>query len=53
MDYSELVKKALLVEWDIKDTYQIREHKVDRKGKQKVGESSQRKPQNQQQRQRN
>ena len=41
------------MEWDIEDTYQIREHKGDRKGKEKVGESSQRKPQNQQQRQHN
>ena len=40
-DYSELVKRALLVEQDIKETNQIREHRGDRKGKQRMGESSQ------------
>ena len=39
-DNSELVKRALLVEQDIKDTNQIQEQKGDRKGKQKVEESS-------------
>ena len=37
-NYFELVKRALLVEQDIKDTNQIREQMEDRKGKQKVGE---------------
>ncbi|RVW61725.1 Transposon Ty3-I Gag-Pol polyprotein [Vitis vinifera] len=40
-DYSELVKRALLVEQDIDETNQIREQKGDRKGKQRMGESSQ------------
>ena len=40
------------MEQDIEDTNQIREQRGDRKGKQKVGESSQRRSQNQQQRQR-
>lgn len=49
-EYFELVKRALLVKQDIEDINQIREQREDRKGKQKVGESSQRRPQNQQQR---
>ncbi|KAJ9672728.1 hypothetical protein PVL29_026082 [Vitis rotundifolia] len=40
-DYSELVKRALLVEQDIEETNQIQEQRGDRKGKQRVGESSQ------------
>ena len=32
-DYSEFVKKALLVKQDIKETNQIREQMRDRKGK--------------------
>ena len=40
-DYSELVKRALLVEQDIDETNQIREQKGDRKGKQRMRESSQ------------
>ena len=51
-DYFELVKRALLVEQDMNDTHQIWEQRGDRKGKQKVGESSQRRSQHQQQRQR-
>ena len=39
-DYSELVTRALLVEQDIEETNQIREQRGDRKGKQKMGESS-------------
>ena len=39
-DYFELVKRALLVEQDMNDTHQIWEQRGDRKGKQKVGESS-------------
>ena len=41
-DYSELVKSTLLVEQDIAETNQIREQRGDRKGKQRMGESSQR-----------
>ncbi|RVW60237.1 Transposon Ty3-I Gag-Pol polyprotein [Vitis vinifera] len=37
-DYSELVKRALLVEQDIDETNQIREQKGDRKGKQRMRE---------------
>ena len=51
-DYSELVKKALLVEQDIEETNQIREQRGDRKGKQRMGESSQERSQGPQQRQR-
>ena len=51
-DYSELVKKALLVEQDIEETNQIREQMGDRKGKQRIGESSQRRSQGPRQRQR-
>ncbi|RVW93684.1 Transposon Ty3-I Gag-Pol polyprotein [Vitis vinifera] len=40
-DYSELVKRALLVEQDMDETNQIREQKGDRKGKQRMRESSQ------------
>ncbi|RVW15622.1 Retrovirus-related Pol polyprotein from transposon 17.6 [Vitis vinifera] len=40
-DYSELVKRALLVEQDIDETNQIREQKGERKGKQRMEESSQ------------
>ncbi|RVW92587.1 hypothetical protein CK203_039384 [Vitis vinifera] len=39
-DYSELVKRALLVEQNIKETNQIREQRGDRKGKQRMGKSS-------------
>ncbi|KAL6329105.1 hypothetical protein AAG906_007651 [Vitis piasezkii] len=51
-DYSELVKRALLVEQDIEETNQIREQRGDRKGKQRMGESSQGRSQGPQQRQR-
>ena len=51
-DYSELVKRALLVEQDIEETNQIQEQKGDRKGKQRIGESSQGRSQGSQQRQR-
>ncbi|RVW22320.1 Retrovirus-related Pol polyprotein from transposon 17.6 [Vitis vinifera] len=51
-DYSELVKRALLVEQDIEETNQIREQREDRKGKQRMGESSQGRSQGPQQRQR-
>lgn len=50
-DNFKLVKRTLLVEQDIDYTNQIREQREDRKGKQKVRESSQRRPQNQQKRQ--
>ena len=40
-DYSKLVKRALLVEQDIEETNQIREQRDDRKEKQRMGESSQ------------
>ena len=40
-DYSELVKRVLLVEQDIKETNQIREQMRYRKGKQRIGKSSQ------------
>ncbi|RVW83324.1 Retrovirus-related Pol polyprotein from transposon 17.6 [Vitis vinifera] len=40
-DYSELVKRAFLVEQDIEETNQIREQIGNRKGKQRIGESSQ------------
>ncbi|KAJ9678287.1 hypothetical protein PVL29_023021 [Vitis rotundifolia] len=49
-DYSELVKRALLVEKDIVETNQIREQRGDRKGKQRMRESSQRRSQGPQQR---
>eukprot|EP00261_Vitis_vinifera_P036423 XP_019077666.1 PREDICTED: uncharacterized protein LOC109123168 [Vitis vinifera] len=51
-DYSELVKRALLVEPDVEETNQIREQMGDRKGKQRMGESSQGRSQGPQQRQR-
>ncbi|KAL6319798.1 hypothetical protein AAG906_036860 [Vitis piasezkii] len=51
-DYSELVKRALLVEQDIEETNQIREQMGNRKGKQRIGESSQRRSQGPRQRQR-
>ncbi|RVW92637.1 Retrovirus-related Pol polyprotein from transposon 17.6 [Vitis vinifera] len=51
-DYFELVKRALLVEQDIEETNQIREQRGDRKGKQRMGESSQGRSQGPQQRQR-
>ncbi|RVW66686.1 Transposon Ty3-I Gag-Pol polyprotein [Vitis vinifera] len=51
-DYSELLKRALLVEQDIEETNQIREQRGDRKGKQRMGESSQGGSQGPQQRQR-
>ncbi|RVX14525.1 Transposon Ty3-I Gag-Pol polyprotein [Vitis vinifera] len=51
-DYSELVKRALLVEQDIEETNQIREQMGDRKGKQRMWESSQGRSQGPQQRQR-
>ena len=40
-DYSELVKRVLLVDQDIEETNQIREQRRDRKGKQRMGKSSQ------------
>ncbi|KAJ9691569.1 hypothetical protein PVL29_013681 [Vitis rotundifolia] len=51
-DYSKLVKRALLVEQDIEETNQIWKQRRDRKGKQRIGESSQRRSQGPQQRQR-
>ena len=49
-DYSELVKRALLVEQNIKETNQIREQRGDRKGKQRMGKSSHGRSQGPQQR---
>ena len=39
-DYSELVKRALLVEQNIEETNQILEQRGDRKRKQRMEESS-------------
>ena len=39
-NYSELVKRGLLVEQDINDTNQFWEQRKDRKMKQKIGKNS-------------
>ena len=50
-DCSELIKRVLLVEQDIEETNQIQEQKGDRKGKQRMEESSHMRSQGPQQRQ--